>query len=159
MNAPMAYHLAQINIGRTIAPTTDPLLAGFTSRLDEINALAERSPGFVWRLTSDSGNATDIAYSDDPLILVNMSVWESLEALQQYVYRSDHVQLLRARAQWFEKSSAPSYCLWWIPAGHIPTVAEGRARLEHYRAHGPTDVAFWFAKQVPPPPSGVAVER
>jgi len=145
------YHLAQINIGRLVAPIDDPQIAEFVAQLDTINSLAEASPGFVWRLKSDSGNATDIAYNDDPFVIVNMSVWESLAALQNYVYRSQHTHVLKDRAKWFEKMEKPHYCLWWIPAGHVPTVGEGRARLEHYQLHGPTPHSFWFSKFFPQP--------
>ncbi len=147
----MRFHLAQINIGRLVAPMDDPRIAGFVSQLEPVNALAERSPGFVWRLQSDSGNAMDIAYSDDPTINVNMSVWESVAALRAFTYQSHHLEVFRQRAQWFEKSAIPIYCLWWIPAGHIPTVAEGRERLEHYQQHGPTPYSFWFQHLFPEP--------
>lgn len=147
----MNYHLAQINIGRLVAPLGDPRIAEFVAQLAPINALADEAPGFVWRLQSDSGNATDIAYNDDPSIMVNMSVWESLEALRNYVYKSDHMKVLRDRAKWFEKMDKPYYCLWWIPAGHIPTVAEGRERLEHYQKHGATPYSFWFSQLFPQP--------
>jgi hypothetical protein len=147
----MNFHLAQINIGRLIAPIDDPRIAGFVSQLDSVNAVADAAPGFVWRLQSASGNATDIAYSDDPMILVNMSVWESVEALRDFVYASRHLEVFRQRAQWFEKFEKAYYCLWWIPAGHIPTVAEGRERLEHYQQHGPTAYSFWFSKLFPIP--------
>src|ERR1700739_2236788 len=103
----MNFHLAQINIGRLIAPIDDPRIAGFVSQLDPINALADQAPGFVWRLQSSSGNATDITYNDDPTIMVNMSVWESIEALREYVYRSKHISVLRDRAKWFEKMDRP----------------------------------------------------
>src|SRR5215468_11093522 len=138
--------LAQINIGRIVAPLDDPRMVGFTSRLDEINALAERTPGFVWRLVGDGNNATSIRPFDDPMMLLNMSVWESLEALRGYVYRSDHARFVRARLDWFEKMEGPVYALWWIPVGHIPTVQEGIERLEHLRANGPSDKAFWFPR-------------
>ena len=147
----MAYHLAQINIGRLIAPVDDPRIAEFVAQLAPINALADKAPGFVWRLQSSYGNALDIAYSDDPSINVNMSVWESLEALRNYVYRWDHMKVLRDRAKWFEKMDKPYYCLWWVPAGHIPTVAEGRERLEHYQKQGATPYAFWFSQHYPQP--------
>jgi hypothetical protein len=150
-NQPMDWHLAQINIGRLVAPVDDPRIAGFISQLDAINALAEQTPGFVWRLQSDSGNATDIVYNDDPFYILNMSVWESIEALRDYVYKSPHVQVMRDRAQWFEKLALPYYCLWWVPAGHRPTVAEGRERLEHYQKHGATPYSFWFSKRFPAP--------
>ena len=147
----MNFHLAQINTGRLIAPIDDPRIADFVAQLDPINALAERSPGFVWRLQSDSGNAMDIPYSDDPREAVNMSVWESIETLRDYVYRSRHLEVFRDRARWFEKSDLPTYCLWWAPAGHIPTVAEGRERLIHYQKHGPTPFSFWFSRTYPIP--------
>jgi heme-degrading monooxygenase HmoA len=129
-------HLAQINIGRLIAPLDDPRIAGFVEQLAPINKLADESPGFVWRLQSTSGNATDVPYNDDPTMMVNMSVWQSLEALKNYVYRSRHLHVLKDRQKWFEKSDLPHYCLWWVPVGHVPTVAEGRERLEHYLACG-----------------------
>ena len=147
----MNYQLAQINIGRLVAPIDDPRIAEFVAQLDPINAIADRAPGFVWRLQSESGNATDIAYNEDPSIKVNMSVWESLDALREYAYKSDHMKVFRDRAKWFEKMDKPHYCLWWIPVGHIPTVAEGRERLEHYQKHGATPYSFWFSQCFPEP--------
>ena len=148
----MTYHLAQINIGRLIAPIDNPKIAEFVAQLEPINALADKAPGFVWRLQSASGNATDIIYDDrDPTILLNMSVWESLEALRDYAYKSGHARVLRDRAKWFEKMDKPIYCLWWVPAGHIPAVAEGRERLEHYQRLGATPYSFWFSQQFPQP--------
>jgi hypothetical protein len=146
-----SHHLAQINIARLIASLDDPRIADFVAQLDPVNALAERSPGFVWRLKSDSGNATDIAFNDDPFVIVNMSVWESVEVLKDFVYASDHMVPFRDRAKWFAKLGKPHYCLWWIQAGHIPSVAEGRERLEHYQKHGATEYAFWFNKLFPEP--------
>src|SRR5260370_6417314 len=108
----MIYHLAQINIGRLIALLDDPKIAEFIAQLAPINALADKTPGFVWRLQSSSGNATDIAYSDDPFVFVNMSVLESIEAFRQYAYKFDHAKVLRDRANWFEKMEKPYYCLW-----------------------------------------------
>ena len=154
----MPYHLAQINIGRLIAPIDDPKIAGFVAQLEPINALADGSPGFVWRLKSDSGNATDIAYNDDPLVIVNMSVWESVEALRDFAYRSDHIRVFRDRAKWFAKMDNPYYCLWWVPVGHVPTVAEGRERLEHYQTYGATAFSFSFSEQfAQPSDEGVCV--
>jgi hypothetical protein len=152
MGGAVEHHLAQINVGRLIAPVDDPRIADFVAQLDEINALADRSPGFVWRLQSYSGNALDIQYSsEDPTMNVNMSVWESLEALKAYAYRSDHVRVFRERAKWFVKLDVPTYCLWWVPIGHIPTVAEGRERLEHYQKYGATPFSFWFSQYFPAP--------
>jgi Domain of unknown function (DUF3291) len=145
----MTHHLAQINIGRLIAPVDDSKIAEFVAQLDPVNALADAAPGFVWRLQSSSGNATDIVYNDDPFVIVNMSVWESVEALRDFVYQSNHLDVLRDRAKWFEKMEKPHYCLWWIPSTHIPTVTEGRERLEHYQQHGATPFSFWFSKLYP----------
>ncbi len=147
----MDHHLAQINIGRLVAPIDDPKTAEFVAQLDAINALADAAPGFVWRLQSSSGNATDIPFNDDPSVMVNMSVWESLESLRNYVYRSDHMRVLRDRAKWFEKMDKPHYCLWWVPAGHLPSVAEGRERVEHYQRCGATEYSFWFSQHFPVP--------
>ncbi len=147
----MAFHLAQINIGRLVAPIDSPELADFVAQLDPVNKLADATPGFVWRLQSSSGNATDVVYSDDPRVIVNMSVWESLAALHDYVYASRHREVFRDRAKWFEKMDKPYYCLWWVPAGHVPSVAEGRQRLEHYQIHGATPFAFWFSQSFPAP--------
>ncbi len=146
------FHLAQVNIGRLIAPIDSPEIAPFVAGLDHINALAERSPGFIWRLKSASNNATDIPYSDDdPTILVNMSVWDSIESLKAYVYNTEHVEYFRQRRAWFQKMDKPHYCLWWIPAGHIPTVAEAREHLEHYQQQGSTSFSFWFSQPFPAP--------
>ena len=147
----MAFHLAQINIGRLVAPTGDPQLADFVAQLDPVNHLADAAPGFVWRLQSSSGNATGVVFNDDPLVIVNMSVWESLAALRDYTYASHHMRVFRDRAKWFGKMDKPHYCLWWLPAGHLPTVAEGKQRLEHYQTHGATPFAFWFSQSFPAP--------
>ncbi len=132
-----------------VAPLDDPRMADFVAQLDEVNALAEQTPGFVWRLKSDSGNATDIVYSDDPFLLVNMSVWQSIESLKEFTYGLRHVSALRDRQRWFEKMALPHYCLWWVPDGHIPSVREGRERLEHYQKQGATAHSFWFSQCYP----------
>jgi len=147
----MTYHLAQINIARLVAPLEDPRIAEFVALLEPINALADEASGFVWRLKSETGNATDIAYNDEPFVIVNMSVWESVEALRTYAYKSDHAKVFRDRAKWFEKLERPGYCLWWIPLGHIPSVAEGRERLEHYQKNGASPYSFWFSQHFPQP--------
>lgn len=146
-----AHHLAQINIGRLLHPIDHPAIAAFVRELDSINALAESSPGYIWRLKSPEGNATDIAYNDDPFVIVNMSVWDSIESLKNYVYHSRHLEIFKQRASWFEKMSKPHYCLWWIPSGHTPTVVEARERLEHYQQHGSTPHSFWFSEPHPAP--------
>jgi hypothetical protein len=144
------YHIAQINIGRVVAPVEDPVMAGFVSRLDELNALADRSPGFVWRLQTSAGNATYFRPYDDDRILMNMSVWETVESLRHYVYRTVHAELLRHRHEWFEKFAGTYLALWWVPAGHIPGIDEAKKRIAHLEAHGPTEFAFTFKKVFPP---------
>jgi hypothetical protein len=140
----MIHQLAQANVARMRASLDDPLMDGFRNQLERINALADASPGFVWRLQTEQGDATGIRAYEDPRILFNMSVWESLEALHRYVYRSDHVGPLRDRRQWFEPMDTPLLVLWWIPAGHIPGVDEALRRLALLRADGPTREAFTF---------------
>ncbi len=138
------FHIAQFNIARMKAPLDDPLMAGFVARLDEINTLGDQSPGFVWRLQTPEGNATYLRPYGDDRILVNMSVWETIEHLRQYVYRSSHAELLRQRRDWFEKVAEATTVLWWAPAGHHPGVDEGKQRLAHLQTHGPTPYAFTF---------------
>jgi hypothetical protein len=147
------FHVAQVNIARMLAPLEDPLMADFVAQLDPVNALADASPGFVWRFQSEGGNATSVRPLPDPLILFNMSVWESVEALHAYVYRSQHGASLRDRKRWFQKSAGPSTALWWIPAGEIPTVKDGITRLAHLEAYGESPMAFSFAKPLPAPPA------
>lgn len=137
-------HLAQINIGRMKAALEDPVMAGFMARLDEINALADRSDGFVWRLQGDEGNNTYLRPYDDERVIVNMSVWETIEQLRAYVYGSAHAELLKQRRDWFEKFDGMFLALWWIPAGHMPTVDEAKKRLALLGSHGPTPFAFTF---------------
>jgi hypothetical protein len=146
-----AYRLAQINLARMIAPLGDPIMAEFVAQLEPINALADHSPGFVWRLQSASGNATDICPLEDPSVLVNMSVWESLESLHAYVYKSAHVGVMRNRKRWFKKYDGPYYALWWIERGHVPTVAEGLERIRLLADRGPSSDAFWFGATQPAP--------
>jgi heme-degrading monooxygenase HmoA len=138
------YHLAQVNIGRLRGPVVSPEMAGFVNRLAEINALAERSPGFVWRLQTDAGDATYLRPYEDERILINMSVWESIEALKAYTYRTAHAELLRHRQEWFEQFSGTYLALWWVPAGHVPSVDEAKERIAHLDTHGPTQLAFTF---------------
>jgi len=139
-----------MNIARMKAPLDSDLMASFVARVDEINALADRSPGFVWRLKSADGGAALLVPYDDEGILVNFSVWESIEALKDYAYRSAHAELYRRRHEWFEQFDGAYSVLWWIPAGHVPTIDEATKRLEHLRTHGPSAYAFGF-KSVHPP--------
>ena len=147
------FHLAQMNIAKAIAPLEDPIMAGFMSQLDYINALADRADGFVWRLQSESGNATDIPAFEDPAIVVNMSVWESMDALHRYTYQSDHIEVLKDRRKWFHKHEGYFSVLWWVPAGHLPSVEEGKQKLETLIEKGPSSEAFTFAKPFPKPSS------
>ncbi|HEV8360079.1 MAG TPA: DUF3291 domain-containing protein [Candidatus Thermoplasmatota archaeon] len=148
----MAHHLAQFNIARAIAPLDDPRLADFIARLDEINKLAEASPGFVWRFTAPGGqSSTYVQASDDPRMLVNLSVWASVEALRDFAYRSSHAELLRARRRWFEPAQGPTLAMWWLPAGALPTLDESKARLAVLAERGPTPDAFTFRQSFPAP--------
>lgn len=144
------YHLAQINIARMVAPIDSPAMADFVAQLDAINALAEGSAGFVWRLVGAGNDATSLRPFPDDYLIVNMSVWESLDALKQYVYRSDHTRVLRGRAKWFEKLGEAHMALWWVPAGHIPTVEEAKARLMQLREYGESPAAFTFHRPFAP---------
>ncbi len=144
-------HLAQINLARATTPLDDPSLDDFTSRLAELNALADESPGFVWRLQTEDGDATGIRISDDPQLLVNLSVWESNEALYGYAYRSEHMSVMRRRKEWFEPYGSAYIALWCVPAGSVPTVEDGINRLEHLDEHGPGEYAFGFRQKFPVP--------
>jgi hypothetical protein len=141
----MALHLAQVNIGRARGEMTDPVMADFAAALRTINALAERSPGFVWRLQTDDGDATAIRPYEDNRILINLSVLTDLPALRDYVFGSDHAAYLRRRREWFERFEKVYVALWWVPAGHRPSVTEAVERLAHLEANGPTAHAFGFA--------------
>lgn len=152
----MTYHLAQVNIARMRAPLDSPVMSGFVARLAEINALADRAPGFVWRLQTDAGDATYLRPYDDDRILFNLSVWESVEALKEYVYHTAHRELLRDRKSWFEHFDGAYMALWWIPAGHIPGVDEAKKRLEHLERDGPSQFAFSFKTIHPPDEAFIA---
>ena len=145
------WHIAQLNVGTLLYPLEDPRIAEFVAGLEEVNALADASPGFVWRLQSASGNATDIKTSDDPNFIVNMSVWANAEALFDFVYKSSHRLVMAKRREWFVRPSKAYMVLWWIAAGRLPTVDEGLARLAHLEAHGASPYAFTFKDKFPPP--------
>jgi hypothetical protein len=145
------FHLAQINIALMQAPLDDPVMTEFSEALNEVNAIADRSPGFIWRLQTASGNATDIRAYSDPKMLVNVSVWQDVESLKSYVYRSLHGEFFVRRRQWFEKYQGEHFAMWWIPASHWPTVEEGKARLDHLALYGDSPEAFTFAKPFPYP--------
>ena len=148
------YEIAQLNVGRAVALMDSPVMADFMQWLDEINALAERSPGFVWRLQGDSGNNTDLKVSDDPLFIVNLSVWSSIENLYEFTYRSAHKTVFKRRHEWFERLGRPNTVLWWQPAGTIPTAEEALERLDRLTALGPTADAFSFKERFPAPDAG-----
>ena len=138
------FHLAEVNIARMRGPLEDPVMAGFVARLSEINALADHSEGFVWRLQTAAGDATYLRPFDDNLIIINLSVWESVEHLKHYVYRTAHAELLRDRKNWFEHFERAQIAMWWVPAGHLPSVDEAKKRLAHLEEHGPSQFAFTF---------------
>jgi hypothetical protein len=151
------FHLAQVNIGRARGEMTDPVMAEFAANLAPINALAERTPGFVWRLQTEDGDATAVRPYEDPSILINLSVWTDLAALRGYVYRSDHAAFMRRRREWFERFDRIYVALWWVPAGHRPSVAEAVERIAYLERHGPTPHAFSFAQ--PFGPDGLPAPR
>ena len=144
------YNMAQVNIGRIRAELDDPVMAGFVNRLDEINALAESSPGFVWRLAGAENNATYLRPFEDSWMILNMSVWDSVEHLRQFVYQTSHRELLRQRNDWFERLTNVYAAVWWVPAAHIPSVDEAKQRLAHLEKNGPTQFAFTFQKMFEP---------
>jgi hypothetical protein len=145
------HHLAQLNIARAVAPMDHAAMADFYNNLEEINGLGERSPGFVWRLRDDTGNATNFRVSEDPLVFVNLTVWESVEALYEFVYRSNHAGFFKRRFEWFDRWQGPSVVLWWQPAGTLPTLEEAMRRLKLLADNGPTPDAFTFKQRFAPP--------
>lgn len=146
------WHLAQFNIARMRFPIDSAEMAEFVAGLDPINSLGERSPGFVWRHVDDSGASIDTRVFGDEDLLINLTVWESVEALWDYAYRTAHTDFLRRRRDWFEPvGSHPSNVLWWIPAGSIPILEEATGRLERLRDHGPGVEAFTFGDRFDPP--------
>jgi heme-degrading monooxygenase HmoA len=140
------YHLAQLNIAKMNFPYEDERFADFIAALDPVNTSAEVMPGFIWRLQTDEGNATSVTVYDDEMLLVNMSVWESLEHLVGFVRSPAHLAIMRRRREWFAPSEQPYLVLWWVPAGHEPDVAEAEERLEYLRANGPSSYAFSFSR-------------
>jgi hypothetical protein len=143
----MTYSLAQINVAKMLDAIDSPVMREFAEALDSMNALAEASPGFVWRFKTDEGNATSVRVFDDEYIIVNVSVWESVEALYQYVYYSDHTAFFRRRMEWFDKMPVMHMALWWIPAGHPPTLEEAKTKLELIEREGATPLAFTFKER------------
>lgn len=153
------WQLAQINVGRLVAPSIDPRVRPFFDALDRVNALAEASPGFVWRLQGEAGNATDILPTSDPSFIVNMSTWTDADLLFAFVYRSAHTPEMARRREYFERFEGAYQALWWVPAGHEPSVDEGLSRLWRLDRYGPTDHAFTFKSLFPEPGTvGAAVD-
>ena len=152
------FHIAQLNVARAVAPLDDAQMVDFMNSLDEINGLGESSPGFVWRLKSDTGNATDIKVSDNPMFIINLTVWRSVDDLYGFVYRSRHKDYFARRFEWFERIGAPSVVLWWIPAGTTPTADEAMRRLALLTENGPTPEAFTFKQRFDPPVDSPAAE-
>jgi Domain of unknown function (DUF3291) len=147
-----AYELAQLNIGIIKGPIDSPVMAEFVANLDRINALAERTPGFVWRLQTEEGNATAIRpYPDNENMAVNLSVWKDVDSLRRFVFHSAHVEIMRRRREWFETMDEAFLVLWWVQQGHQPSIEEAKARLEVLRRKGPTAEAFTFRQSYPPP--------
>lgn len=146
-----AYELAQLNIGIIRGPMDSPVMADFAAALARINALAERSPGYVWRLQTADGDATAIRPFENENLLVNLSVWRDVDSLRRYVYHSEHVDLMRRRREFFERMPQAFLVLWWVPRGHRPDIAEAMARLELLRGRGSSPEAFTFREAWPPP--------
>lgn len=138
------YHLAQLNIAKLKAPLEDPSIEGFVSKLDEINALADSSQGFIWRLQEEDGSAVNISVFDDEYLIVNMSVWESIEDLKNFVYKSGHVKVYLQKDSWFHKMTDHHMVLWWIEKGEIPDIFDAKNRLKHLQENGPSSFAFTF---------------
>ena len=151
----MNFHLAQINIGRLVASLDDPKIAGFVAQLDPINALADAAPGFVWRLQSAAGNATELAYNDDPSLSSTCLSGPPSKRCATTSTRPDTSRFFAIAPSGLKKWTSLT-TVWWIPAGHVPTVSEGRERLERYQQHGPTPYSFWFSKLFPAPVQEVA---
>jgi hypothetical protein len=146
-----AYEIAQLNVGIIKDSMDSPVMADFAANLERINALADGSSGFVWRLQSEEGDATSIRPFENDNLLVNMSVWRDVEALNRFVYNTAHVEIMRRRREWFERMNEAFLVLWWVPKGHRPSIDEAIAKLEALRANGPTQNAFTFRQAFPPP--------
>jgi hypothetical protein len=148
------WQIAQVNIALPREPLDAPALAEFVAELEPVNALADSAPGFVWRLQDESGDATSIQAFDDERLIINMSVWESIDDLWRFVYDSRHLEVMRRRREWMLKLAETHMALWWVPAGHLPGTVEARERLEHLRAHGTSRHAFSFKQRYPSPEAG-----
>jgi Domain of unknown function (DUF3291) len=151
------WHVAQVNLALPREPLDSPALADFVANLEPVNALADAAPGFVWRLEDETGDATSIRAFDDERLIINMSVWESLEALWSFVYDGRHLEVMRRRRDWMTRIAETHQALWWLPAGELPEIAEAKLRLAHLARHGPTAHAFTFKQRFGPPGAGAAI--
>lgn len=145
------HHIAQFNVARAVAPLESEAMASFMAELEPVNARADAADGFVWRLQTALGDATSLQAYDDPRIIVNMSVWRSVEALHRFAYAERHAHVMARRKSWFEPPREAHLVLWWIPAGTLPDIEDGMQRLAHLRARGPTSHAFTFKSRFQPP--------
>ena len=147
-------HLAQLNVGRLVAETDDPRVAEFMAALDRVNGIGKRMPGFVWMMEGSgepgTGN-TETKIDGDPRYVANLTVWESAEALEAFVWNTVHRKFYERRREWFERAQESHMALWWVQAGHTPTIEEAIDRIRHLRDHGPSDYAFTFRQSFPPP--------
>jgi hypothetical protein len=139
------YHLCHLNIGMPVAPLTDPAMKDFVDRIEEVNGLAARDPGFVWQIQIDLDNEADLQLYGEPGVFFNLSVWKDVDSLKAFTYGMVHGDLMKKRRTWFTPMEGPSYVLWWQPAGEIPTIEEAKKRLNHLKEHGSSDFAFTFA--------------
>jgi hypothetical protein len=139
-----SFHLAQLNVAKMKADIDDPIMKGFVDNLEEVNAIADNSPGFVWRLETDEGDATDMRVFEDNMLLVNMSVWESIDDLKKFVYDSFHLEILKRKKEWFDKIDGVYQVMWWLKPGSLPDVDEAKARLAYLQANGVSEFAFNF---------------
>ncbi len=145
------FQLAQINIANAKADKTSSIMSGFVDRFDEIHELADNSPGFVWRLETEDGDDGSLSVFNDPLLLINITVWEDIDSLRNFVYKSIHKELIRNRGDWFDNMPEMHQALWWVPKGHIPSLQEAKQKLDLIRLDGPTANAFTFAKKFTAP--------
>lgn len=143
------FHLAQLNIATALAEMDSPVMKDFVDNLERINQLGEQSPGFVWRMKDDSGNATAIPVYDDPRIIANLTVWQDPESLKNFLFKTEHAQFLKRKKEWFEPVKEATYALWWIPAGHQPSLSEAKEKLAWLRQYGESAQAFSFKKLFP----------
>jgi hypothetical protein len=137
-------HIAQLNIAKAISPLDDPIMQEFVENLEQVNAIAEASPGFIWRLQDESGDATKIQAFSDPNLIINMSVWETIESLKDFIFKTQHVEFLKRKTEWFEKIPEANHVLWWIPVGTVPTIDDAIKRLMYLREKSASSFAFDF---------------